>query len=95
MAREAKIIVEIRFDHLEPAGSSVGIVAVKTIYAGPQMFALLKIEPLLVLLLRMGLDRDMMGYWFGSLLLAAPSWLTYVLLFFGVGKLRLQSKLGK
>ena len=55
VAGEAEIIVVIGLGQLGPTGSSMGIVTIKTENPGIEMTALLKIEPLLVVGLGMGL----------------------------------------
>ena len=55
MAGKTKIIVVVRFRQLGPAGSSMGVMAVKAVDPGIEMAALLKVEPLLVVGPRVGL----------------------------------------
>ena len=55
VAGEAEVVVVIGFGQLGSAGSSMGIVTIKTENPGIEMTALLKIEPLLVVGLGMGL----------------------------------------
>jgi hypothetical protein len=52
---EAEVVVVISFGQLGPAGPSMGIVAIKAEDLGIEMTALLKVKPLLVVGLRMGL----------------------------------------
>ena len=56
MAGEAESIINIRFDHLGLARSSMGIVAIKTGDPGLEVCALLVVDTLLVM-------RFGMGFW--------------------------------
>jgi hypothetical protein len=55
MAGETEVVVVIGFGQLGPAGPSMGIVTIKAENLGIEMTALLKVEPLLVVRLGMGL----------------------------------------
>jgi len=55
VAGKAEVVVVVCFRQLGPAGPSMGVVAVKAVDPGIEMAALLKVEPLLMVGLRVGL----------------------------------------